>query len=127
MKIWKFEDGTTKEYKNYEGQMIKQANVNLLGYPLNIVSKSDDQKKDLSYYGSRIDPNGEPLMSYSVFVVQHARHLSVEKVTELLPNCYEPNLRPHFGALSETPNSQNPYFATGAGALLQDVLFGFAY
>lgn len=65
-------------------------------------------------------------MSYSVFVVQHAKHLNVEKVTELLSKCYEPDLRPPFGALSETPNSQNPYFVTGVGALLQIVLFGLS-
>ncbi|KAK8844288.1 hypothetical protein M9Y10_024499 [Tritrichomonas musculus] len=126
LKIWKFDDGTTKEYKDYNGQMIKQADVNLLGYPLNVVSNEEDQKKDLIYYEEKVDPNDGPLMCYSVFVVQWARHLNIEKVTELLPRCYMPNLRPPFGALSETPNSQNPYFATGAGALLQAVIFGFA-
>lgn len=126
LKIWKFEDGTTKEYKDYDGQMIKQADVNLIAYPLNIIKNIDDQKKDLHYYEERIDPNDGPLMSYSTFVIQYSRHLNIEKATQLFPRCYEPNLRPPFGALSETPNSQNPYFATGAGTLLQTVIFGFA-
>ena len=33
--------------------------------------------------------------------------------------------RPPFGVLSETPASNNPYFMTGAGGLLQAVLNGF--
>ena len=32
--ILKFEDGTTKENETYDGQLIKQADVNLLAYPL---------------------------------------------------------------------------------------------
>ncbi|OHT17598.1 glycosyl hydrolase family 65 [Tritrichomonas foetus] len=125
LKIWKFDDGTTMEYKGYDGRMIKQADVNLIGYPLGIVKTYEDQKRDLEYYETRIDPENGPLMSYSAFVIQYARHLNADKATELFPKCYEPNLRPPFGVLSETPTSQNPYFATGAGGLLQAVINGF--
>lgn len=38
----------------------------------------------------------------------------------LLSNQQEP-----FGALSETATENNSYFATGAGGMLQTVLFGF--
>ncbi len=37
-----------------------------------------------------------------------------------------PNKRPPFGALAESATSNNPYFTTGAGGMLQTVLFGFA-
>ena len=37
-----------------------------------------------------------------------------------------PNKRSPFGVLSESASSNNPYFATGAGGMLQAVLFGFA-
>ena len=125
MKFWYFEDGTMKEYKGYDGRMIKQADVNLLGYPLNIVASIEAQKRDLQFYENRIDPENGPLMSYSAFVIQHSRHQNVEKASELLSKCFAPNLRPPFGVLSETPTSQNPYFATGAGGLLQAVINGF--
>ena len=36
-----------------------------------------------------------------------------------------PNKRPPFGALAETALSNNPYFVTGAGGMLQTVIFGF--
>ena len=32
---------------------------------------------------------------------------------------------PPFGVLSETAGGTNPYFATGAGGMLQAVIFGF--
>jgi len=38
---------------------------------------------------------------------------------------YDPNLRAPFGVLSEAANSDTPYFATGAGGLLQAMLYGF--
>jgi protein-glucosylgalactosylhydroxylysine glucosidase len=37
-----------------------------------------------------------------------------------------PNTRAPFGALSETATFNNSYFATGAGGMLQSILFGFA-
>lgn len=38
---------------------------------------------------------------------------------------YKPNEVPPFGVLAETAGGTNPYFATGAGGLLQEVLNGF--
>lgn len=38
---------------------------------------------------------------------------------------YEPNEVPPFGVIAETAGGTNPYFATGAGGMLQAVLAGF--
>ncbi len=38
---------------------------------------------------------------------------------------YEPNLNPPFRVIAETKGGTNPYFATGAGGVLQAVLMGF--
>ena len=38
---------------------------------------------------------------------------------------YKPNEVPPFGVLSETAGGTNPYFATGAGGMLQAVISGF--
>jgi trehalose/maltose hydrolase-like predicted phosphorylase len=38
---------------------------------------------------------------------------------------YKPNQVPPFGVLAETAGGTNPYFATGAGGMLQAVLNGF--
>ncbi|MFT4738734.1 MAG: hypothetical protein ACI92W_002858, partial [Paraglaciecola sp.] len=38
---------------------------------------------------------------------------------------YQPNKVPPFGVISEMSGGSNPYFATGAGGMLQNVLAGF--
>ena len=125
IRIHRFDDGTTREHKTYDGAKIKQADVNLLGYPLGIISDPATLKKDLNYYADKIDPKHGPAMSYSVFCVQFARLGDSQKAYEMFNKCYKPNLRPPFGVLAETATSKNPYFATGAGGLLQAVINGF--
>ena len=121
--IHKFLDGTTMEHSKYKGEIIKQADVNLLSYPLNIV-KGDELLKDLKYYEPKLAKEG-PAMGKSVFAVIYARLGDAEKAFSLFKESYEPNKRPPFGALSESATSNNPYFVTGAGGMLQTVLFGF--
>ncbi|SNR56123.1 glycosyl hydrolase family 95 catalytic domain-containing protein [Lutibacter flavus] len=122
--IHKFPDGTTKENSTYNGEIIKQADVNLLAYPLNIVSDKETLLKDLNYYEAKLAEEG-PAMGKSVFSVIYARLGDAENAFRLFKQSYEPNKRPPFGALSEAATSNNPYFVTGAGGMLQTVLFGF--
>ncbi|WP_378178860.1 glycoside hydrolase family 65 protein [Aquimarina sp. SS2-1] len=122
--IHKFEDGTTKEHSKYDGDRIKQADVNLLAYPLNIISDRERLLKDLSYYEPKLAEEG-PAMAQSVFAVIYARLGDAENAFRLFKRSYEPNKRPPFGALAEAATSNNPYFATGAGGMLQTVIFGF--
>jgi|HubBroStandDraft_6_1064221.scaffolds.fasta_scaffold22794_1 trehalose/maltose hydrolase-like predicted phosphorylase len=44
----------------------------------------------------------------------------------LLDNSYRPYLRPPFNVLPETPTNNNINFLTGAGAFLQQFIFGYA-
>jgi trehalose/maltose hydrolase-like predicted phosphorylase len=124
IKIHKFPDGTTMEHSEYNGEIIKQADVNLLAYPLDIVSDNETLVKDLKYYEPKIAEEG-PAMGKSVFAIIYARLGDVENAFRLFKESYEPNKRPPFGALSEAATSNNPYFVTGAGGMLQIVLFGF--
>ena len=124
IKIHRFKDGTTMEHSNYSGDRIKQADVNLLAYPLNIVNDKETLIKDLKYYEPKLAEEG-PAMGKSVFAVIYARLGDVENAFRLYKESYEPNKRPPFGALAESATSNNPYFATGAGGMLQTVLFGF--
>ncbi|MFO8146532.1 MAG: glycosyl hydrolase family 95 catalytic domain-containing protein [Bacteroidota bacterium] len=122
--IHQFPDGTTKENRTYNGEIIKQADVNLLTYPLDVVSDKERVLKDLEYYEPKLSPVG-PAMGKSVFAVIYARLGNASEAYRLFKESYEPNKRPPFGALAEAANSDNPYFATGAGGMLQVVLFGF--
>ncbi|MEL7268596.1 MAG: glycoside hydrolase family 65 protein [Bacteroidota bacterium] len=124
IRILKFPDGTTKEHATYNGERIKQADVNLLTYPLNVVNEEATVLKDLKYYEPKLAEEG-PAMGQSVFAVIYARLGDAKEAYRLFRRSYEPNKRPPFGALAEAATSDNPYFATGAGGMLQVVLFGF--
>jgi trehalose/maltose hydrolase-like predicted phosphorylase len=118
-------NGITQNYKGYEGQIIKQADVNLLAYPLNVITDKKQIEKDLEYYAAKIDPKDGPAMASGVLSVLYARLGDREKAYSYFVKSYMPNSRPPFGVFSESANSNNPYFATGAGAMLQAVIYGF--
>jgi trehalose/maltose hydrolase-like predicted phosphorylase len=124
IRILKLKDGTTKEHENYNGEIIKQADVNLLSYPLNIVSDKETIIKDLKYYEPKLSIEG-PAMGKSIFSVLYAKQGDVTNAYRLFKESYVPNQQAPFGALSEVATSNFSYFATGAGGMLQSVLFGF--
>lgn len=118
------EDGVMKENGKYAGEIIKQADVNLLSYPLNILSDKHDMKINLDYYSKKIYEDG-PAMGNAILAILYAKLGDAENAYEFFKKSYQPNKRPPFGVLSESAFSNNPYFCTGAGGLLQTILFGF--
>lgn len=121
--ILTFPDGTTRENATYDGVMIKQADANLLAYPMDIIQEEKRIRRDLEYYEPRLAPDG-PAMSHSALGVIYGRLGETEKAYELFKRSYKPNEVPPFGVLAETAGGTNPYFATGAGGTLQAVLYG---
>ena len=61
----------------------------------------------------------------AILSVLYSRMNKTEKAYELFIKSYNPNELKPFGVLAETAGGTNPYFATGAGGMLQSVLFGF--
>jgi protein-glucosylgalactosylhydroxylysine glucosidase len=122
--ILKFPDGTTRENATYNGIIIKQADVNLLAYPLRVITDPTQIKKDLDYYEPRMSPNG-PAMGHAILTVSAARAGDTKRGYELWTKSYKPNEVPPFGVLAETAGGTNPYFATGAGGFLQATMMGF--
>lgn len=118
-------DGITQNYKGYNGQIIKQGDVNLLAYPLHIITDKKQIERDLEYYSEKIDKKDGPAMAHGILSVLYARMGNREKAYDHFVKSYLPNSRPPFGVFSESANSNNPYFATGAGAMLQAVIYGF--
>ena len=123
LRIPRFEDGTTREYEDYDGRIIKQADANLLAYPLGLVTNTEEIRRDLAYYEPRIDAG--PAMSYSILALQHARLGDGGKAYELFSRSYQPNRVAPFGVTAEYAGTDNCYFATGAGGMLQAVINGF--
>ncbi len=122
--ILKFENGVTRENATYSGETIKQADVNLLSYPLEIVNKKEEIKRDLDYYLPRYAKDG-PAMGISILVVLYSRLGMIHEAEKIFAESYKRNEVPPFGVLSECAGGTNPYFATGAGGMLQAVLSGF--
>ncbi len=123
--ILKMADGVTKEHATYNGEGIKQADVNLLAYPLKQITDAVQIKKDLEYYGTRIPNEGTPAMTQAIFALLYARLGESEKAFHWFKDAYTPNLNPPFRVIAETKGGTNPYFATGAGGVIQALLMGF--
>jgi trehalose/maltose hydrolase-like predicted phosphorylase len=123
--ILKMENGVTKEHAQYKGEGIKQADVNLLAYPLKEITDEAQVKKDLEYYSTRIPNEGTPAMTQGIFALLYSRLGDGEKAYHWFKDAYQPNLNPPFRVIAETKGGTNPYFATGAGGILQSVLMGF--
>jgi len=125
LKIEKFEDGTTREHKQYQGEPIKQADANLLAYPLQEITEKEAVLADLAYYQSKVPDIGTPAMTKSIFALLYARMGETEKAYQTFLNGYRPNTWGPFRAIMETSGSYNPYFSTAAGGILQAVIMGF--
>lgn len=123
--ILTMDEGVTKEHATYKGEGIKQADVNLLSYPLKEVTDPAQIKKDLEYYETRVPNEGTPAMTQAIFTLLYARLGNKEKSWHWFKDSYLPNLNPPFRVIAETKGGTNPYFATGAGGILQSVLMGF--
>jgi trehalose/maltose hydrolase-like predicted phosphorylase len=121
--ILRFPDGVTREHASYNGEPIKQADVNLLSYPLKEVTAAAEIRRDLDYYEPRVGEG--PAMTHAIFSILYSRLGMPDKALAALKQGYIPNLRPPFGVIAETATGNNPYFATGAGGVLQAMLNGF--
>lgn len=124
LRILKREDGVTDEFEGYEGQTVKQADVNLLAYPLQIVTDPDGIRRDLEYYEPRIHPHG-PAMSQAILALQWARLGDGAKAYELYQKGLEGHLHGPFLAFSETAGHGDTCFMTGLGGFLQLFINGF--
>ncbi|WP_230471246.1 glycoside hydrolase family 65 protein [Hymenobacter jejuensis] len=120
-----FPDGVTQEHATYHGEGIKQGDVNLLAYPLGVVTAPAQIKKDLAYYETRVPTEGTPAMTQAIFALLYSRLGDGAKAQHFFQDAYTPNLLPPFRVIAETKGGTNPYFATGAGGVLQAVLMGF--
>jgi trehalose/maltose hydrolase-like predicted phosphorylase len=123
--ILKMADGITKEHATYNGEGIKQADVNLLSYPLKEITDPKQIKKDLDYYAARVPNEGTPAMTQAIFSLLYSRIGESEKAMHFFKDAYVPNLLPPFNVIAETKGGTNPYFSTGAGGIIQAMLNGF--
>ena len=124
IRLLTFADGVTQEYEGYQGETIKQADVNLLSYPLDLIRDKDAIRRDIEYYEPKYDVGG-PAMGFAILSILYNWTGNTDKAMTYFKKGYQPNLVPPFGVISEMAGGSNPYFATGAGGMLQNILAGF--
>lgn len=122
----KMENGVTREHDTYTGQSIKQADVNLLAYPLKVITEQTQISKDLKYYQEKVPYANTPAMTQAVFSLLYSRLGDKVEAYKWFKEAYVRNLLPPFRVIAETKGGVNPYFITGAGGILQTVMMGFA-
>lgn len=113
------------EFDGYDGRVTKQADVELLAFPLEHTTDRDQVERDLDYYGTVIDPEG-PAMSFSIYSIVSAQLGRAHDAYKYLLKSFVPNTTRPFWAFSETPTNNQVFFCTGAGGALQTLLFGFS-
>lgn len=118
-------DGVTMEYATYNGENIKQADVNLLAFPLKLITDRKRIESDLEYYSKRVPNEDTPAMTQAMFTLLYSRLGNAEKAWHYFNDAYKPNQLPPFGVIAECKGGTNPYFITGAGGILQSMLMGF--
>ena len=64
-------------------------------------------------------------MTQAIFALLYARLGEGDTAYHFFKDAYIPNLNPPFRVIAETKGGTNPYFATGAGGILQALLMGF--
>jgi trehalose/maltose hydrolase-like predicted phosphorylase len=64
-------------------------------------------------------------MTQAIFALLYSRTGDAEKAFHFFKDAYVPNLNQPFNVIAETKGGTNPYFATGAGGILQSLLNGF--
>ena len=116
-------------FDGYKGIKAKQADAELLAYPLQFVVPDQDMlevyRNTLEFYAANVMPGG-PAMSASAHSVIHARLGNSEEAYEKFQQSYKPFLRGPFNYFNEKRSHvyERMCFITGAAGPLQAVLFG---
>lgn len=118
-------NGVTREHDSYTDQNIKQADVNLLAYPLKIITDKEQITRDLRFYQTKVPHSDTPAMTQAIFSLLYSRLGDSDQAYHWFKDAYQPNLNPPFRVIAECKGGTNPYFATGAGGVLQAVMMGF--
>jgi trehalose/maltose hydrolase-like predicted phosphorylase len=118
-------DDLVLEFDGYDGRVVKQADVELLTFPLEYPLSRTAIACNLDTYRRVTDPGG-PAMGRSISAIIAAQLGRREEARKLFAASYEPHLWGPFYALAETRTNGEVHFLTGVGGTLQSLLFGFA-
>uniref|UniRef100_A0A182K3N7 Glycoside hydrolase family 65 central catalytic domain-containing protein n=1 Tax=Anopheles christyi TaxID=43041 RepID=A0A182K3N7_9DIPT len=116
------------EYKEYTfGTPIKQADVVLLGYPLEFTMKESTKANNLRLYSMVTRPDG-PAMTWAIHTIGHLDLNELDQAATMFHKSYKQYLRAPFNVWSENGDGADGAgnFITGAGGFLQSLINGYA-
>src|SRR5436853_5442923 len=122
-------DSAGQYHPTYEGAAPEKRGsvVPLLAYPLGLPMSERTKRNDLeAAIGLLLKEGSGAMMTTSLYPAIAAELGDRALVDTLLPLSYRDHVRPPFDALAETPTNQAVHFLTGAGAFLQQVVFGWS-
>ncbi|NXF89623.1 PGGHG glucosidase, partial [Eubucco bourcierii] len=113
------------EYDGYSpGELVKQADVVLLGYPLMHPMSSEVRRNDLEMYEPVTELAG-PAMTWSMFAVGWLELKEVQRAQSQLSKCFNNITEPFKIWVENSDGTGAVNFLTGMGGFLQAVLFGY--
>ena len=116
-------------FDGYKGEMAKQADTELLIYPLQYKndekSITDIYRNIFKFYAPKVDKNG-PAMTTSAHAVMAARFGDGDTAYGKFEKSYKPYFRGPFNYFNEKASTyyENMCFLTGAAGPIQSTLFG---
>ncbi|XP_059612820.1 protein-glucosylgalactosylhydroxylysine glucosidase-like [Phlebotomus argentipes] len=116
------------QFEGYErGTAIKQADVVLLGFPLQYPMDESTKKNNLHYYSDMTREDG-PAMTWSMHVIGHLDIGEDDEAAQNFKRSYDNYIRRPFMVWSEAAEGfvGAGNFITGAGGFLQGIINGYA-
>jgi trehalose/maltose hydrolase-like predicted phosphorylase len=114
------------EYDGYDGHQTKQADTELLIYPLMHPMSEDVKRNTFDFYKTRANPKG-PAMTSSIHAILAAELGRPDEAYEHFTASYQDFLRGPFLMFNEKRSMtyDNMCFLTGCAGTMQSVIYGF--
>lgn len=115
------------EYDGFKSKKTKQADTELLIYPLMHPMPDDVKRSTFDFYKAKTDPRG-PAMTSSIHAIIAAELSRPDEAYDHFIESYRDFLRGPFLMFNEKRSKtyDNMCFLTGCGGTLQSVIYGFA-
>ncbi len=111
------------EFEGYTGDVVKQGDVILNGWPFLFSQPASTRANDLVYYANRTDKTG-PAMTWAMFSTGWLDAGDQAQADAYFLRGYANQKKP-FQVWTETPTGGAINFITGAGGFLQSLVFGY--
>ncbi|XP_019931929.3 protein-glucosylgalactosylhydroxylysine glucosidase [Aedes albopictus] len=116
------------QFEGYQqGTLIKQADVVLLGYPLEFQMDNSTKANNLAIYSQVTRSNG-PAMTWAMHTIGHLELGQMQEAEQMFTKSYQQYMRAPYNVWSENGDGTDGAgnFITGAGGFLQSVINGYA-